>query len=95
MPKIKFIKDKPELTVPKGANLMRALLDHGLPVASSCDGDGVCSKCRIKIIEGAENLSSPNDVELILKEQNNIGKEYRISCQTEVHGDVTVDASYW
>jgi ferredoxin, 2Fe-2S len=95
MPKIKFIKNKPEFEVPAGSNLMKSLLDHGLPVASSCNGDGVCSKCRLKIISGAENLSEPNETELILKEQNDIGKDFRISCQTEVLGDVTVDASYW
>jgi 2Fe-2S ferredoxin len=92
---IKFIKNKPSIEVPVGANLMRSLLSAGLPVASSCDGDGICSKCRIKIIEGPQNLSIPNDTELILKEQNSIGKEFRISCQTEVLGDVTVDATYW
>lgn len=95
MPKIKFVKNKPEIEVPAGANLMRALLKAGLPVASSCNGDGVCSKCRIKIIEGQKNLSEPNDTELILKEQNSISKELRISCQVEVLGDVTVDAGYW
>jgi ferredoxin, 2Fe-2S len=95
MPKIRFIKDRPEIEVHAGANLMQALLNSGLPVASSCHGDGVCSKCRIKIISGMQNLSTPNDTELILKEQNNIGKEFRISCQTEVLDDVTVDAGYW
>ncbi len=95
MPKIKFVKNKPDLEVPLNANLMAALLAAGLPVASSCGGEGVCSKCRIKIIEGEKNLSAPNDTELILKEQNSLGRELRISCQVEVLGDVTVDASYW
>ena len=95
MPKIKFIKNKPEIDVPLHANLMQSLLAAGLPVASSCNGEGVCSKCRIKIIQGPENLSAPNDTELILKEQNSLGKDLRISCQVEVLGDITVDAGYW
>lgn len=95
MPKIKFIKNKPEIDVPLRANLMQSLLAAGLPVASSCNGDGVCSKCRIKIIHGSENLSAPNETELILKEQNSLGKDLRISCQVKVLGDVTVDAGYW
>ncbi len=95
MPKIMFIKNKPDIEVPMGANLMQSLLGAGLPVASSCNGDGVCSKCRIKIIDGQKNLSEINDTELILKEQNSLGKELRISCQVEIFGDVTVDASYW
>lgn len=74
---------------------MKSLLDAGLPVASSCDGDGVCAKCKIIIIEGAENLSGENETEAFLKESNNIPNGLRISCQTEVFGDITVDASYW
>ncbi|WP_413612965.1 2Fe-2S iron-sulfur cluster-binding protein [Bdellovibrio sp. HCB-110] len=95
MPLISFKKNRPPIEVPPGANLMKSLLDAGLPVASSCDGDGVCAKCKIIIIEGAENLSGENETEAFLKESNNIPKELRISCQTEVFGDITVDASYW
>lgn len=74
---------------------MKSLLDADLPVASSCDGDGVCAKCKIVILEGAENLSKPNETEEFLKETNNLDKNVRISCQTEVLGDITVHASYW
>ena len=74
---------------------MKALLDAELPVASSCDGDGVCAKCKIVIVEGNQNLSAQNDTEDFLKEANNIPDNMRISCQTEVLGDITVDATYW
>ena len=75
---------------------MKSLLEGGLPVASSCHGDGICGKCRIKIIEGAENLSPMNAREEVLRGQNpSIPRDARISCQTWVRGDVTVDATYW
>lgn len=74
---------------------MKALLEAEIPVASSCDGDGVCAKCKITILAGQENLSLPNDTEIFLKEANSLPEDSRISCQTEVLGDVIVDASYW
>ena len=95
MAKISFKKNRPALEVSPGTKLMEALLNAGLPVASSCDGDGVCAKCKIMIVEGAENLSTENDTEIFLKESNSIPAQFRISCQTEVLGDVTVDATYW
>jgi len=95
MPTIRFKKNKPPIEVPVGAVLMRSLLDAGLPVASSCNADGVCAKCGIRIVEGMENLSEPNATELFLKEKNGIRDGFRISCQTQVLGDVTVDAGYW
>ena len=74
---------------------MQALLDASIPVASSCKGDGVCAKCRIDIIEGQKNLSTENERELFLRERHAVPKSQRISCQTEVLGDITIDASYW
>ena len=74
---------------------MKALLAAGLPVASSCQGDGICAKCRIQIVEGAENLSPVNPREQILRDRLRIPREYRISCQTLVLGDIKIDASYW
>ena len=94
MPLISFKKREP-IEVPQGANLMRALLDAGLPVASSCNSDGVCGKCKIQILSGMENLSRPNDTEDFLREVHDVDKDVRISCQVEVHGDITVHASYW
>lgn len=95
MPTIRFSKSRPELTVTEGANLMQALLEGGLPVASSCRGDGVCGKCRIEIVEGRKNLSPETELEKFLRERHSIPKEMRVSCQTHVLGDVAVNASYW
>lgn len=92
---IRFKKNRPPIEVPVGAVLMRSLLDAGLPVASSCNADGVCAKCGIRIVEGMENLSKPNETEIFLKEKNNIRESFRISCQTQVLGDIVVDAGYW
>lgn len=74
---------------------MKALLAGGLPVASSCKGDGVCAKCRVTITEGNRNLSAQNEREALLRERHSIEKTQRVSCQVTVEGDVTVDTSYW
>ncbi len=74
---------------------MEALLKGGLPVASSCSGDGVCAKCRIQIVSGAENLTVENETEKFLRETKKVPADSRISCQVQVMGDITVDASYW
>ncbi len=95
MPVIRFLKDRAPLEVPVGANLMQVLRQNEIPVASSCGGDGVCVKCRLKIIEGAENLSVETDLEQDLREDRNIPPDERISCQTLVFGDIRVHATYW
>lgn len=74
---------------------MQVLLDAGLPVASSCRGDGICAKCRVEVIDGRQNLSPENDRERFLRERHDIPRAERVSCQAEIHGDVTVDTTYW
>lgn len=74
---------------------MQALLDHGIPVASSCNGDAVCGKCWVKVLEGEGNLKEPNEDEIRLRTSNQLPSQARISCQIEVQGDLTLDAPYW
>lgn len=95
MPLISFKKNHPPVDVAPGTVLMTALLEAGLPVASSCDGEGVCAKCKIIILEGAENLSAENETESFLREKNELPQNVRISCQTQIQGDIQVDATYW
>jgi 2Fe-2S ferredoxin len=95
MPTVRFVKTYPALEVEAGTLLMEALLKAGLPVASSCHGDGICGKCRVQIIAGAENLTKIDTVETLVRERLKVPPEYRISCQARVMGDITIDTSYW
>jgi len=95
MAEINILKSGKVIQVSDGANLMQALLDGGLPVASSCGGDGVCAKCHVKVIAGSENLSKETQEEQELREINDIPKGQRISCQTTIFGNVTLDTPYW
>ena len=96
MPTISFAKKNREtIEVPSGSNLMKSLLLAKVPVASSCNGDGVCSKCKLQVIAPPGHASPANATEIFLREKFNLEAKERISCQTEVFGDLQVDASYW
>jgi 2Fe-2S ferredoxin len=95
MPTIRFVKNLPEIQVESGAVLMEALLKAGLPVASSCHGDGICAKCRVQVLAGAENLSPIGPLEQMLRDRLRIPSGIRISCQSLVLGDILIDTSYW
>lgn len=40
-----------DLTVPKGATVLKVLLDHGIAVDSSCQ-EGICGCCEVNVLEG-------------------------------------------
>jgi len=57
------------------------------PIGNSCGGIGVCNRCKVKIVEGSQNLTPPTRFERDAQE--------RLACQAVVLGDCTVTTSYW
>jgi 2Fe-2S ferredoxin len=92
MPKITVPQKQMTIDVESGSNLMNSLLEAGLPVASSCHGDGICSMCRMKI-DGA--VDSPTDFESETLRRNKCAEGERLSCQVAVTADITVSTKYW
>ena len=92
------------------SSLMQIILNSEMPVASSCHGEAVCGKCRLRIVSGSEYITDENDSEKFLRQKMNLPADQRISCQTffksvalssqklnsdQCIQDVVVDASYW
>ncbi len=79
---------------------MSALIAAGLPVASSCDGDGICSMCRVRVTSESgsapgDAINSPASFETDSLKRNKCAPDERLSCQIEVRGDITVKTKYW
>jgi len=71
-----------------GKSILQIALDAGIPMEHACGGNGFCTTCMCKVKEGMENLSPRNERE------ENMGvmeDPDRLSCQSEVKGDVTVE----
>jgi ferredoxin len=65
----------------------------GKKIKSSCGGCATCSDCMIVVKSGEDNLSPQTFEELrLLGNIFHITKE-RLSCQTKLTGDVTLDIS--
>lgn len=52
-------------------NLMELLLDNGIPVASSCNGDGACLKC-ILTANGEKILSCQIDLADLFQDHDSV-----------------------
>ena len=93
MPKISFVKNKAPLIAQEGEILMQFLLKNGIPVASSCKGDGICGKCRMKIESGILPEASELEKETLLR--NSANPNERLSCQIILCEDLKIDTDYW
>jgi ferredoxin, 2Fe-2S len=76
-------------------SIFTALRRNGFPIASSCLGDGVCAKCRITILRGAEHVTAPTAIEEKLIGQNAIENNIRLACQAGAEGDTEITTTYW
>ena len=59
----------------------------GAPIGNACGGIGVCNRCRIRVVEGADNLTPRTRFEG--------DADQRLACQAVILGDCTITTSYW
>ncbi len=79
------------IEVDEGENLRQSLIKNGLSVKSPCGGCASCGQCIITVKDGLNNLS-----DISFEEKQLLGNIFhmtqeRLSCQTTIVGDVTVD----
>jgi len=74
--------------VPPGTTLFSAAHWIGLPIDSTCGGRGTCGKCKVRVLEGASEVS-PADHRLLRKDEVENG--WRLSCQARIYEDITCE----
>lgn len=90
MPKVTFIDTDGQVTeveAAQGETILKIALDHNIPMEHACGGNGFCTTCMCQVEKGMENLSPRNDRE---ENMGVVDDPNRLSCQSQVQGDVTV-----
>jgi 2Fe-2S ferredoxin len=67
----------------------------GAPLGNSCGGVGVCARCRVRVVEGLENLSPPTSIELRFGAPRGFAADERMACQAVVCGPCEITTTYW
>lgn len=91
--KVKFLPQDTEFEVKSGQSVLEVAQENNIYIKSVCGGIPSCAECRVKIVEGNNNVLPPN-----FKEKSLIGTTYfvdnsRLSCQIKCMGNITVDIS--
>jgi uncharacterized 2Fe-2S/4Fe-4S cluster protein (DUF4445 family) len=81
--------------VPPGTLILDAARQAGMPMASACGANGLCARCGVNVLDGAEWISSETPDEVEAKKANRIDPSQRLSCRVTVSGDVKITAPYW
>ncbi len=77
--------------VPPGTTLFSAAHWIGLPIDSTCGGRGTCGKCKVRLLEGATEVTTA-DNRLLRKDEVDDG--WRLSCQARIYEDIACDVPH-
>jgi ferredoxin len=84
-----------EVRVVHDSNLMDAILQTGLGLGQSCDGIALCGFCRVRVLEGIENLTPAGSEEQKVLEALHAEGDERLACRARINGPVTLTTNYW
>jgi adenylate cyclase len=79
------------VTVPRGFTVLEASRWAAIPHVSVCGGRGRCSTCRVRILEGADELPPAAEAELRTLARIGNPVNVRLACQLRPRGDVRVE----
>ena len=86
--KINIKPDNAEISISGDETILTASLRNDIQHLHACGGLGMCSTCRVEIIEGEDNLSPKSKSEQNLSEKLELPNNIRLACQTKIKGDV-------
>ena len=86
--------------VADGTTILNAARQLGASLESLCGGKGTCGKCKIRIEQGyfakygisssVKSTVTRDEVNAKFINRQQIKQNYRLACQTRIHGDVVV-----
>ena len=73
------------LNIAEDESLLQALKRHGIYLVASCGGKGICSKCRVRLLEGKIRIVSTGKLE-----PGEVKAGLTLACQTFPEKDISI-----
>src|SRR6476661_3194451 len=89
--KVRFLPQNIECEIKPGQTVLHVAQDNNIYVKSVCRGVPSCAECRVRVVEGDNNVTPPASAELGLIGTGHFIDHRRLSCQLRCFGDITVD----
>lgn len=90
MPRIVFLPDDREENAYEGETILEVALRSRIPLIHICTGSSRCSTCRVRIVEGLDNISGRSGPEQDIAKQMAFPADIRLACQARISGDIKV-----
>jgi adenylate cyclase len=81
-----------EIEIEKGKSILVASMKGEVRHMHLCGGRGLCTTCRVVVLEGMENLSTMENYERFsLRGHLSFSPDVRLACQAKVLGHARVE----
>jgi 2Fe-2S ferredoxin len=90
MPTLTFDALGIRLALQRPATVLEAALEELVEIRHNCGGLGMCTTCRVQILEGGAALDPPNEAETFRLGAHRLAQGWRLACQTVVRDDLTI-----
>ena len=82
---VTFQPENKQINVKPGITLLEAAQQADIPLNASCNGKGVCGKCKLIVVKGNTKTETTS---LLTNEEKS--KNYVLACKSTIHEDITV-----
>ena len=71
---------------PPNSSLLDVAIASDIPTIAACGGHGICSTCRVEVLEGLDQLAPRSPAEAALAEKRRWPEEVRLACSARIVG---------
>lgn len=75
--------------------LLDISIQNRIPHLHECGGNGICTTCRVRVLDGIQNLSPKTEFEKMNGHARKWDPSIRLACQARPKGDVTLQRLIW
>ena len=79
----------------EASTLLDISLENKIPHLHECGGNGRCTTCRVRVLDGYQHLSPPTSLERNMAHFRKWDPSIRLACQCYIRGDVSVQRLVW
>ena len=93
--KIQITINGKAVEVDAGSSILAASMRAQVKHMHLCGGHGLCSTCRVRVLEGADQLSDLTKYEQIsLRLHFSFASDVRLACQAKINGPAKVETVF-
>lgn len=86
MPKMTIEINDEKVEAQIGERLLDVARRNAAHIGFACDGQGLCTTCECRVLDGADKLNKPTEAELTWLPPARMRDGYRLGCQAALRG---------